>query len=104
MKNGKRAQLATRSACLSMHRCGSSSLPFFGYSEFKLRQAQDCYMIGVLEEMSVANMIKPKFVVLFVLLAVLVAVSGRAQTGTSGPTKVTGKPKSTPSGVQYWDI
>jgi len=52
----------------------------------------------------VANMIKPKFVVLFVLVAVLVAAPGRGQTGTSSPTKVTGKPKSTSSGVQYWDI
>jgi hypothetical protein len=87
-----------------MHWCASSSLSFFGNSEFKLRQAQDCYMIAVLEETPVANMIKPKFVVLFVLLAVLVAASGRAQTGTSSPTKVTGKPRSTSSGVQYWDI
>jgi FKBP-type peptidyl-prolyl cis-trans isomerase FkpA len=87
-----------------MRRCDSSSLSFFGNSEFKLRQAQDCYMIAVLEETPVANMIKSKFVALFVLVAVLVAASGRAQTGTSGPTKVTGKPKSTSSGVQYWDI
>src|SRR5437868_14437070 len=62
-------------------------------------------MIAVLEEAPEANMIKPKFIALFVvLLAVLVAASGRAQTDTSSPTKVTGKPKSTASGVQYWDI
>ena len=100
----ERAQLATRRTRLSMRLWGSSSLSFFGNSEFKLRQAQDCYMIAVLEEMPVANMIKQKFVVLFVLVAVLVAVSGRAQTNTSSPTKVTGKSKSTSSGVQYWDI
>ena len=45
-----------------------------------------------------------KYVVFFVLFAVLAAVSGRAQTDTSSPTKVTGKPKSTSSGLQYWDI
>src|SRR6516162_505720 len=33
---------------------------------------------------------------------VLVAVTVSAQPG--GPTKVTGKPKTTTSGVQYWDI
>jgi peptidylprolyl isomerase len=45
-----------------------------------------------------------KYVVFFVLFALLAAVSGRAQTDTSSPTKVTGKPKSTSSGLQYWDI
>jgi len=33
---------------------------------------------------------------------VLAALTVSAQTG--GPTKVTGKPKTTASGVQYWDI
>src|SRR5215831_19840897 len=33
---------------------------------------------------------------------VLVAMTALAQTG--GPTQVTGKPKTTASGVQYWDI
>jgi FKBP-type peptidyl-prolyl cis-trans isomerase len=47
-----------------------------------------------------------KYIAFFVFFAfVLSAVlSGRAQTDTSSPTKVTGKPKSTSSGVQYWDI
>src|SRR5262247_4895954 len=35
-------------------------------------------------------------------LPVLVALTVSAQTG--GPTKVTGKPKTTASGLQYWDI
>src|SRR5215472_7260171 len=33
---------------------------------------------------------------------ILTALTVSAQTG--GPTKVTGKPKTTASGVQYWDI
>jgi FKBP-type peptidyl-prolyl cis-trans isomerase len=41
-----------------------------------------------------------KFLLPFVLL--ILAVFVLAQTG--GPTKVTGKPKTTPSGVEYWDI
>ena len=47
-----------------------------------------------------------KYVVFFVLFAFALSavVSGRAQTDTSSPTKVTGKPKSTSSGLQYWDI
>ena len=44
---------------------------------------------------------KPKLV-LASFAFVLVAVTASAQTG--GPTKVTGKPKTTASGVQYWDI
>jgi FKBP-type peptidyl-prolyl cis-trans isomerase FkpA len=47
---------------------------------------------------------KPKYVVFCVLFALLAAVSGRAQTDNSSPTKVTGKPKSTSSGLQYWDM
>ena len=44
---------------------------------------------------------KPKVFLASVAL-VLVAVTVSAQPG--GPTKVTGKPKTTTSGVQYWDI
>ena len=44
---------------------------------------------------------KPKLVLASVAF-VLVAMTALAQTG--GPTKVTGKPKTTASGVQYWDI
>ena len=44
---------------------------------------------------------KPKLV-LSSLALILVAVTVSAQTG--GPTNVTGKPKTTASGVQYWDI
>jgi FKBP-type peptidyl-prolyl cis-trans isomerase FkpA len=36
-------------------------------------------------------------------LAILTAVTLLAQN-TASPTKVTGKAKSTPSGVEYWDI
>lgn len=49
-------------------------------------------------------MTKQKLVPLFILFALTAAASGRAQTDTSSPTKVTGKPKTTSSGLQYWDI
>ena len=45
--------------------------------------------------------VKAKLVLSGVAL-VLVALTVSAQTG--GPTKVTGKAKTTASGVQYWDI
>jgi len=45
--------------------------------------------------------VKPR-VVLPAFVLVLAALTVFAQTG--GPTKVTGKPKTTSSGVQYWDI
>ena len=44
---------------------------------------------------------KAKLVIPAVVL-VLAALAVSAQT--DGPTKVTGKPKTTASGVQYWDI
>ena len=44
---------------------------------------------------------KPRLV-LSAYVLVLAVLTLSAQTG--GPTKVTGKPKSTSSGVQYWDI
>ena len=47
---------------------------------------------------------KPKYIAFFVLIALFTAVSGRAQTDNSSPTKVTGKGKSTSSGLQYWDL
>jgi FKBP-type peptidyl-prolyl cis-trans isomerase FkpA len=49
-------------------------------------------------------MTKQKLVPLFILFALAAAASGRAQTDNSSPTKVTGKPKTTSSGLQYWDI
>jgi FKBP-type peptidyl-prolyl cis-trans isomerase FkpA len=42
------------------------------------------------------------FALLLILLASAAMLAG--QTTNSGPTKVTGKSKSTPSGVEYWDI
>jgi FKBP-type peptidyl-prolyl cis-trans isomerase len=47
---------------------------------------------------------KPRLALFLIVFAVLATVAGRAQTDTSNPTKVTGKAKSTASGVQYWDI
>jgi FKBP-type peptidyl-prolyl cis-trans isomerase len=47
---------------------------------------------------------KPKYIAFFAILALLAVVSGRAQTDNSSPTKVTGKGKSTSSGLQYWDL
>ena len=49
-------------------------------------------------------MIKPRLFALLLCFAAFALVSGRAQTDNSSPTKVTGKPKSTADGLQYWDI
>jgi FKBP-type peptidyl-prolyl cis-trans isomerase len=38
------------------------------------------------------------------LTLMLFALTGLVLAQTGGPTKVTGKPKSTTSGVEYWDI
>ena len=40
----------------------------------------------------------------FMLFVIGGIASGRADSGTSTPTKVEGKPKTTASGLQYWDI
>jgi FKBP-type peptidyl-prolyl cis-trans isomerase len=48
-------------------------------------------------------MANQKLIFVFVLIALLGAASGRADD-TSSPTKVTGKAKSTSSGLEYWDI
>jgi FKBP-type peptidyl-prolyl cis-trans isomerase len=42
------------------------------------------------------------FVLFTVLLAALTVSLAQSQPG--GPTKVTGKPTTTPDGLQYWDI
>src|SRR5437879_8887430 len=47
---------------------------------------------------------KPKYLAFFVVFALLAAASARAQNDNSSPTKVTGKGKSTSSGLQYWDL
>ena len=47
---------------------------------------------------------KPKYIAFFVFFALFAAVSGRPQNDNSSPTKVTGKGKSTSSGLQYWDL
>ena len=47
---------------------------------------------------------KPQYIAIFVFLAILAAVSGRAQNDNSSPTKVTGKSKKTSSDVEYWDL
>lgn len=46
---------------------------------------------------------KPHLISLFIILGIVTMTPGQAQTNTS-PTKVTGKPTSTASGLQYWDI
>jgi len=50
------------------------------------------------------NTMKPKYIAFFALFALLAAVAVRAQSDNSSPTKVTGKGKSTSSGLQYWDL
>jgi FKBP-type peptidyl-prolyl cis-trans isomerase len=52
-------------------------------------------------------MIKPRFIALTLFFAVLSVASGCGKTETSsksGPTKVSGQPTTTASGLQYWDI
>jgi FKBP-type peptidyl-prolyl cis-trans isomerase len=43
-------------------------------------------------------------IVVLILFTLTGIASGRGETNTSGPTKVEGKPKTTISGVEYWDI
>ena len=45
-----------------------------------------------------------KFVPLLVLWAVFAMTPGQAQNDTSSPTKVTGDPVKTASGLEYWEI
>jgi FKBP-type peptidyl-prolyl cis-trans isomerase FkpA len=52
-----------------------------------------------------------RFILLFILLAVFAMTSGSAQnnnvtttSATASPTKVTGNPTKTASGLEYWDI
>ena len=47
---------------------------------------------------------KPKLIPLLIILGVVAMTNGHAAPDTSSPTKVTGKPKTTASGLQYWDI
>jgi len=49
-------------------------------------------------------MIKRQVIMLFFVLAFFATGSGRADTNSSGPTAVTGKPMKTMSGAEYWDI
>src|ERR1700674_5313799 len=52
------------------------------------------------------DVIKQNLILLLITLtfAIVGAACGRAGTDTSSPTKVTGNPQTTASGVQYWDI
>jgi FKBP-type peptidyl-prolyl cis-trans isomerase len=45
-----------------------------------------------------------RYAAFFVLFGLLATVSSLAQTDNSSSTKVTGKAKSTSSGLQYWDL
>ena len=47
---------------------------------------------------------KQKGILLFIILEVVAMTSGHAQTNNSSPTKVNGKPTTTASGLQYWNI
>ena len=49
-------------------------------------------------------MVSPKFVALFIIFAVLGVMHGCGNASTSSATKVSGPPKTTASGLQYWDI
>jgi hypothetical protein len=53
------------------------------------------------------NLSKQKLIPLFIVFVVLGMTSGCRDTkpsSTSGPTKVSGPPRTTASGLQYWDI
>ena len=47
---------------------------------------------------------KLRLVLLFTILGVISMTSARAESDNTSPTKVTGKPTTTTSGLQYWDI
>ena len=47
---------------------------------------------------------KQQFLALLIVFAIFGIASRSAAADNSSPTKVAGKPKSTPSGLQYWDI
>ena len=47
---------------------------------------------------------KQKFLLLTIILGVAAMTSWGAETNNSSPTKVTGKPTTTTSGLQYWTI
>ena len=47
---------------------------------------------------------KIKWMPLLIASALLAVATGLAQTDNSAPTKVAGKAKSGPGGLQYWDI
>jgi FKBP-type peptidyl-prolyl cis-trans isomerase len=49
-------------------------------------------------------LVSPKFIALFIIFAVLGVIQGCGGADTSSPTKVSGPPKTTASGLQYWDI
>jgi FKBP-type peptidyl-prolyl cis-trans isomerase len=49
-------------------------------------------------------MITQKLISILILFVLVGIASGRTDTNTYSPTKVDGKPKSTASGVEYWDI
>ncbi len=44
------------------------------------------------------------FALFFVVASSVLFAQGRGKPDTSAPTKVTGEPKKTASGVSYWDI
>ena len=44
------------------------------------------------------------FLALAMIALVAIAPAQDKKAGTSGPTKVTGAPTKTPSGLEYWDI
>jgi FKBP-type peptidyl-prolyl cis-trans isomerase FkpA len=47
---------------------------------------------------------KSLFASMLVLASTMLFAQGGGKTDTSAPTKVTGEPKKTASGVSYWDI
>jgi len=55
----------------------------------------------------IQRLIQHRFITLFIALAILGGASGCGssdKSNTTGPTKVSGQPTTTASGLQYWDI
>ena len=47
---------------------------------------------------------KSRFILLVTFWGIFIMASAFAQSNNSAPTKVDGKPTTTPTGLQYWDI
>jgi FKBP-type peptidyl-prolyl cis-trans isomerase FkpA len=49
-------------------------------------------------------MMKQKLILLMIIWGIVAMTFGHAETNNDSPTKTNGKPKTTGSGLQYWEI